>query len=392
MTTVDEYREESVIRVEQAIRQIKAGGMVIMTDDEDRENEGDLVCAAEHATPEIINFMAKEARGLICLSLDQNHSDRLGLKMMEDQSKTDAVRSTAFTLSIEAREGVTTGISAADRSHTILTAIKDNVVPQDIVVPGHVFPIKAKPGGVLERAGHTEGSVDIAQLAGCKASGVICEIMNDDGTMARMPDLIKFAEKHELPIVTIEDIIAYRLRHESLIELHGPEPVVSEFGELRGYVAKAHTDGLQHFILVKGENFEDQIVDVRVHMQNPLVDVFGKSEFGRGTRMNSSLEMLRDTERGVLIYLTRHTDTLDLAKELVALGGAESAAKMPQDKGKDTRMDLRQIGTGAQILRALGVKKMRVHTASTRPIKGASGFGLEIVDRVVFSEESGENT
>lgn len=378
----DNQRSESAKRVEIAMEKITQGGLVIMTDDENRENEGDLVCAAEKVSPELINFMAKEARGLICLTMTPQMLDKLSLPMMQDSSKQGPERTTAFTVSIEAREGVTTGISAADRAQTIQVAIKDGVTPADIVVPGHIFPLKSRVGGVLERAGHTEGSVDLAQLAGMKPAGVICEVMNDDGTMARMPDLKKFSTKHNIPIVTIEDIIAYRLQKESLIELGEPRLVSTDYGDFTAYVVRSLCDDLQHFVLTKGEDFADKVVDVRVHNQRPIVDVFSNSEAGGRGRIVSGLKMLRDNPASVLIYLSRPDTATDLS-----LGVADMAVDKASNKLASAPMDLRHIGTGAQILRALGVRKMKIHTSSQRPIKGISGFDLEIVGREIFSGE-----
>lgn len=377
----DEYRIESIRRVEVAMERMRLGGMVIMTDDENRENEGDLVCSAEKITPESVNFMAKEARGLICLTMTSKMLDKLALPMMEDSTKRLPDRSTAFTVSIEARTGVTTGISAHDRARTIQVAIHDTVTPEEIVVPGHIFPLKAKDGGVLQRAGHTEGSVDLAQLAGLKPAGVICEVMNDDGTMARLPDLLKFSEKHDIPIVTIEDIIAYRLKTESLIELDGPNKVLTDHGVFDGYIVRSQTDNLQHFVLVKGENFADKCVDVRVHNQRPIVDVFSNSKNGGRKRIDAGLQMLQDKDAAVLIYLTRPETMHDLT-----MGLEDMKVDKGSNKLRGAPMDLRQIGTGAQILRALGVKKMKIHTSSTRPIKGINGFGLEIVGRETLTE------
>ena len=254
--------EKVVASVEAAISAIKNGKMVIMVDDEDRENEGDLVFAADCVNSEHINFMAKEARGLICLTLEPKLVNKLKLPMMEDTTKKDPTQSTAFTVSIEARRGVTTGISAADRAHTIKVAIDKSTMPEDIVVPGHIFPLKAREGGVLERAGHTEGSVDIAKLAGLSGAGVICEIMNDDGTMARMNDLEVFAKKHDLQIVAIADLIQYRLMRESMVKVVSEGDINTDFGTFKAKVFRSLVDRSEHLALIKGDDFENQLVDV----------------------------------------------------------------------------------------------------------------------------------
>lgn len=377
--------ENVLPRVHRAIETLRKGGMVIMVDDEDRENEGDLVLAAEHATPQVINFMAKEARGLICLTLEPAIVDRLKLPMMEDTTKTLPDQRTAFTVSIEARDGVTTGISAADRSHTIKVAIAPNTMPNDIVVPGHIFPLKARPGGVLERAGHTEGSVDLARMAGLSGAGVICEIMNDDGTMARMGDLEAFSRKHDIPMVAIADLISYRLQRESLVEIAAQYPVQTSAGVFEGILFRNIVDKTTHFALIKGRDFADKVVDVRVHSQRPLVDVFADGLNGGRFRIEAGLQMLANADAGVLLYLTNPIDlTSQLQRDLAALHddaerktASDSAAAMPP-------MDLRLHGTGAQILRALGVHKMRLHTTSVRPLKGLSGFGIEITDTCIL--------
>lgn len=378
--------ENVLQRVHRAIETLRQGGMVVMVDDEDRENEGDLVLAADHATPQVINFMAKEARGLICLTLEPGIVDHLKLPMMEDTTKTLPEQRTAFTVSIEAREGVTTGISAADRAQTIKVAISPETKPNDIVVPGHIFPLKARPGGVLERAGHTEGSVDLARLAGCTAAGVICEIMNDDGTMARMGDLEEFSQRHNIPMVAIADLINYRLQRESLVEVVKKETVQTSAGSFEGVLFRNIVDKTHHFALVKGENFSDKLVDVRVHSQRPLVDVFGHNEEGSRFRLESGLRMLADTKHGVLVYLCNVADMQNqfardidaLHEDTVSSSSGASAATMP--------MDLRLHGTGAQILRALGIKRMRLHTTSARTLKGLSGFGIEVVETCILKK------
>ena len=391
-------QEAAISNVLRAIETVKAGGMVIMVDDEDRENEGDLVFAASHVTPEKINFMTKEARGLICLSLEQIDIDRLQLPMMEDAFKKGNGRSTAFTVSIEARTGVTTGISAHDRSRTIEVAVDDRSTAEDIVVPGHIFPLKARSGGVLERAGHTEGSVDLARLAGCKAAGVICEIMNSDGTMARFADLEKFSSHHDIPIVTIADLVTFRLFKESLIEELGQGDIATTTGIFKGSLFRNKVDGLTHFALLKGECFEDQIVDVRVHRQRPLVDVFGHGQADSKIRVEHGLRMLRDSTHGVFLYLCQSDPQGGLEDEVRELCSLTS--DNPSDKlGRSVRspsprngqtMDSRMLGVGAQILRHLGVRKMRVHMSNPAPLKGLVGFDLEVVETYEIRPETSQ--
>jgi 3,4-dihydroxy 2-butanone 4-phosphate synthase/GTP cyclohydrolase II len=367
-------------RVQKAIQTIEKGGMVIMVDDEDRENEGDLVVAAETVNADQINFLAKEARGLICLTLEPQYVDRLKLPMMGDNSKELPSQGTAFTVSIEAREGVTTGISAADRAHTVRVAIAENTKPDDIVVPGHIFPLKARSGGVLERAGHTEGSVDLAKMAGFKGAAVICEIMNDDGTMARMPDLEVFAEKHQIPIVTIADLIHYRLMNDSLVDEVQRSPIKTRKGDFEAVVFRNRLDQSEHLALVKGKHFGDEIIEVRVHTQRPLADSIGDPK-ASGRRLEYGLDLLNQVERGVFLYLTR--PSWSLAEDLKSLEQDYSGDAPTPSKPRG--MDLRLHGTGAQMLRALGVKRMRIHTTYPLSLKGLSGFGLEICDTQLMS-------
>ncbi len=370
-------QEVAIARVLKAIETVRSGGMVIMVDDEDRENEGDLVFPASFVNPEKINFMTKEARGLICLSLDLAAIERLRLPMMEDTTKRGPAKSTAFTVSIEAREGVTTGISAADRSHTISVAIDPNSTPDDVVVPGHIFPLKAKAGGVLQRAGHTEGSVDLSRLAGLSPSAVICEIMNDDGSMARMPDLEAFSAKHSIPIVTIADLITYRLRRESLIEEQRSSDLVTAFGTFKAILFRSQIDQQSHLALVKGGDFDQAVVDVRVHRQRPLVDVFGHSETGGRFRIEYGLHMLANSDAAVVLYMTQSEPSPDLEAEFIALT-SPGAAVPPTRPWMES--DPRTLGVGAQILRHLGVRRMRVHMAQPSPLKGLAGYDLEVTE------------
>jgi 3,4-dihydroxy 2-butanone 4-phosphate synthase/GTP cyclohydrolase II len=375
-STFDQQR--GVSSVLKALEEIRNGRMVIMTDDEDRENEGDLILAAEFVTPEKINFMAREARGLICLALTPERVEKLKLPLMEDSFRLDRVRSTAFTVSIEARHGVTTGISAADRSQTIRVAVDANTEPNDIVVPGHVFPLRARAGGVLERSGHTEGSVDLANLAGLNPSAVICEIMNDDGTMARQPDLKAFAEKHNLHIVTISDIVNFRLMRDSLVEKVSSRKVQTVSGDCDLHVFKSRLDSTMHFAVTKGLEIENAVVDVRVHHQRPLLDTFASELMGQKSRIDYGMNMLTGCESGVFIYLGQSQPNADWDWEFEELCNANTNSV--------TRpvMDFRQVGLGAQILRLLGVRKMRVHAASPSVLRGLSGFELEVIETVLM--------
>ncbi len=375
-------QEVTINRVVKAIEAIKNGGMVIMVDDEDRENEGDLVFAANHVCPEKINFMTKEARGLICLSLDHTIIDRLKLPMMEDSTKLTSAKTTAFTVSIEAREGVTTGISAADRAHTIRVAVDPKTTPDDIVVPGHIFPLKARSGGVLQRAGHTEGSIDLVSMAGFSPSAVICEIMNDDGTMARMPDLEAFSKKHSIPIVTIADLVNFRLFRESHIDVLGSHMVETGHGTFKGLLFKSKIDDLIHFALINEGDFENEVVDVRVHRQRTLVDVFSHPETGGRFRVEHGLKMLKESKAGVFLYLMVPGGQQDHMDEFDSLVSLSSEQKKKSASANWAEKDQRMLGVGAQILRHLGVRKMRVHMSNPSPLKGLHGFELEVVDTI----------
>jgi 3,4-dihydroxy 2-butanone 4-phosphate synthase/GTP cyclohydrolase II len=371
--------DKSMTRVMEAIEAIRKGGMVIMVDDEDRENEGDIVFAAEHSTPDKINFMAKEARGLICLPLAPELVDQMKLPLMDDVFKGPGGHTTAFTVSIEARTGVTTGISAADRSHTVQVAIADGAKPEDLVVPGHIFPLRAKKGGVLERSGHTEGSVDLAKLAGCKPAAVICEIMNDDGTMARMPDLEKFAATHNLPIVTIDDLIGYRLIRDSLVRVIDQGLLETAEGRFETIQFESILDKSQHLAILKGkEFFSSSIVDVRVHRQKPFLDVFGRNLKNHVDMVSYGLHMLAMSKAGALIYLSysNTTSTFPDFREISDTPHTEESKGHP--------MDSRLLGIGAQIIRALGIQRMRTHVTQQRTLKGLAGFGLEVVDNVLI--------
>ncbi|MDH5559819.1 MAG: bifunctional 3,4-dihydroxy-2-butanone-4-phosphate synthase/GTP cyclohydrolase II [Deltaproteobacteria bacterium] len=377
--------------IESAIDDIRAGKMVILVDDEDRENEGDLCCAAEKATPEVINFMAKHGRGLICLALSDGQVDQLGLQMMTSQN--NSVFGTNFTVSIEAAEGVTTGISAKDRSHTILTAIKKDVKRQEIVSPGHIFPLRAKEGGVLRRAGQTEGSLDLARLAGLNPSGVICEIMNDDGTMARYDDLIIFAKTHELKIVTIAELISYRLKKEIFIEEVGeaklPTNIAGDF-KIIGFQNNLNHEN--YIALVKGSWKETESVLVRVHSQCLTGDVFGSQRCDCRDQLHHSMKMIEKEEKGVILYLAQEGRGIGILNKIKAY--------QLQDNGADTveaneklgfKADLRDYGFGAQVLMKLGLKKIRIITNNPRKIVGLEGYGIEVVERVPVQTDQHAN-
>ena len=379
--------------IEEAIEQFRQGRMVIIVDDEDRENEGDLAIAAEKVTPQAINFMAKHGRGLVCLTLTDERCAELALPLMVDSTTNTSTFNTAFTVSIEARGKVTTGISAADRAATILTAIDPRTRPEDLLRPGHVFPLRARRGGVLKRAGQTEASVDLAALAGLHPSGVICEIMNDDGTMARVPDLVAFAREHGLLLVTVADLIGYRLRHETLVRRLAAPRLPTRWGEFRLHAYRADATGEEHVALVMGEVREDEPVLVRVHSQCLTGDVFGSARCDCGTQLEQALAKIADEGKGVLLYLLQEGRGIGLVNKLKAYELQELGHDTVEANEKlGFRPDQRDYGIGAQILRDLGVRKMRLMTNNPSKYVGLGGYGLEIVDRVPLEVAPTEST
>ena len=377
MTTTESL--ESIERVERAIEEIRNGRMVILVDDEDRENEGDLVMAAELATPDAINFMAMYGRGLICLSLDEARCQQLDLSMMVDDNRSGF--GTAFTVSIEAAEGITTGISAADRAHTIRTAVSKDAKATDLVRPGHVFPLRARPGGVLVRTGQTEGSVDLARLAGLEPAGVICEIMNDDGTMARRPELEVFAQKHELMILSVADLIEFRLRKERLVYAVAETfSTVADIGDFKVIAYRTRVDEQEHLAFVLGEPEKTENVLARVHRESVLGDVFECGESSNRSTLMKSLRMIAEEGCGVLIYLQKPAPRLE--NEVRVLSGEQPKRSAIERGAIGLPKDLREYGIGAQILLDLGVSRLRLISNTPSRIKGIFGYGIEVVDRV----------
>lgn len=367
--------------IEEAIEQFRQGRMVIICDDEDRENEGDLAIAAEKVTPVAINFMAKHGRGLICLAMTEERCRTLELPLMVESNTSPF--GTAFTISIEARGKITTGISAADRAATILTAIDPATRPEDLLRPGHVFPLRARKGGVLKRAGQTEASVDLAALAGLTPAGVICEIMNDDGTMARVPDLTEVARQHGLLMITVSDLISYRLRHETLVRRVASPQLPTVYGDFRIHAYRSDVTEEEHVVLAMGDINPDDPVLVRVHSQCLTGDIFGSSRCDCGVQLEQALQKIASEGQGVLLYLLQEGRGIGLLNKL--------RAYELQEQGHDTveanerlgfRPDQRDYGVGAQILRDLGVRKMRLMTNNPSKYIALDGYGLEIVERV----------
>jgi 3,4-dihydroxy 2-butanone 4-phosphate synthase/GTP cyclohydrolase II len=380
-----------ILEIEKAIEEIKAGRMVILVDDEDRENEGDLCMAAEKVTPEAINFMAKYGRGLICLAMSNTMIDKLDLPMMVDNN-TSAFQ-TGFTVSIEARCGVTTGISAADRARTIHTAVADNAKPSDLVRPGHIFPLRAREGGVMVRVGQTEGSVDLARMAGLKPAGVICEIMDEDGTMARMPALEKFSQEHGIGICTIADLVEYRMKNEAFVHRAAESVIPTRHGgEFRMIAFENDVDQLLHVALVKGQIEPEKPVMVRVHSECMTGDIFGSLRCDCGDQLHKAMSMIEKEGVGVILYLRQEGRGIGLVNKL-------KAYELQRKQGLDTveanrklgfKADMRDYGLGAQMLVNLGVRKMRLLTNNPKKMIGLDGYGLTVVEQIPIEIEPNE--
>ena len=368
--------------VPDAIEHFRQGRMLVVIDDEDRENEGDLVIAAERITPEAINFMAKHGRGLICLSMTEERCDQLGLPLMVEDSNA-TLFGTAFTVSIEAKGKVTTGISAADRAATVKTAIDPRTRAEDLIRPGHIFPVRARVGGVLKRAGHTEASIDLATLAGLTPGAVICEIMNDDGTMARLPDLERFGRRHDLPLMTVSDLISHRMRTETLVRRVAAPRIPTPYGELVANAYVSDVTGEEHLAFVFGDIDEEEPILVRVHSQCLTGDIFGSERCDCGPQLHGALSRIHQEGRGVLLYLLQEGRGIGLLNKLKAYELQEHGHDTVEANEKlGFRPDERNYGIGCQILRDLGVRKMRLMTNNPGKYIALKGYGLEIAERI----------
>jgi len=367
--------------VEEVLEDIRHGKPYILVDDPDRENEGDICLAADFVTPELINFMAKEAKGLICLAMPNSRADELGLPPMVTDNTS--LHHTAFTVSIDATNGITTGISAHDRCHTIRLATRKDATPQDFVRPGHIFPLRSREGGVLVRAGHTEGSVDLSRLAGLNPLGIICEIMNEDGSMARGQELIRFARKHNLKITAISDLIEYRLRHEQLVTLAAESELPTDYGVFQIRVFESSVDSKDYTAIIKGDLKRDEPTLVRVHSECLTGDVFGSLRCDCGEQLHAALRQIEAHGSGVVLYLRQEGRGIGLKHKIKAYKLQESGLDTVEANEKlGFSADLRHYGLGAQVLKALGVQKMRLMTNNPVKIVGLGGYGLEVVERV----------
>ena len=377
--------------IEEAIEDINKGKIVILVDDEDRENEGDLVVAAEYATPETINFMAKYGRGLICLAMTQADADRIALQPMKPENN-DIPEHTAFTIPIDAIDGVTTGISAFDRAKTVMLAISEESKPEDFIRPGHVFPLIARKGGVLVRAGHTEGSVDLARLAGLKPASVICEIMKDNGDMARLEDLESFSEKHDIRIATIADLIGHRLKNEHFVKRVAKATVPTESGTFDSIVYESEINPVHHVAFVKGEINSSNDILVRVHSECLISDVFGSLHSDSRSMLTKSMEIIEKNGSGVILYIRSESYGDGLVKKINEFAKDGKITDPIEAKNDhDYKAELRNYGIGAQILRDLGVKNIKLLTNNPTKVAGLEGFGLKIVERVPINISDDEN-